>query len=181
MLAASSDDSPLSGIDEPEIDNSEKESRTWSFRACVRLKDGQTFSDLLDARKPQLETYLPSKSVISWACASTARDQVHSRDLNGVYLEGFVHASTLIRLGSLKRVLPAKMVTEAGEIMEAAFEAVMPGPGKDYMGHPTIKRYLQETPLDPLDTDKRMRVDYRGSSASDLEIIMAIHGLAAVR
>jgi len=136
---------------------SEKKNRE-NGRLCA-LEGRPTFSDLLDARKPQLETSLPSESVISWACASTARDQVDSRDLNGVYLEGFVHASTLIRLGSLKRVLPAKMVTEAGEIMEAAFEAVMPGPGKDYMGHPTIKRYLQETSLDPLDTDKRMRVD----------------------
>ena len=121
MLAASasSADSPSSEIDETEIDKNVKQSRTWLFRACVRIKDGQTFSNLLDARKLQLETSLPSASVISWAHANTARDRVDSQDLNSMYLKGFVHALTLIRLGSLKRVLQAKMVTEAGEIMEA--------------------------------------------------------------
>ena len=88
-----------------------------------------------------------------------------------MYLEGFVHASTLIRLGSLQRVLPAKLKTAAFEIMFTHFEEVKPGPGKNYMCHPTIKAFLEETSLDPLASDKRMRVDYRGSSASNLEIV----------
>ena len=58
----------------PEIkDPSEsgRKAQTWFFRPFVRLKDGQTFLNLLDLRKQQLETSLASASVISWACADT--------------------------------------------------------------------------------------------------------------
>ena len=137
----------------------------------MRLKDGQTFSNLLDARKTQRETSLASASVISWACARTAR--LASQDSNCVHIEGFVHASTHIRLGSLKRVLPEKESTDAGDILESAFEEVKPGPGKDYMCHPTIKKFLKETSLDLLASDQRKRVDYLGSSASNFELIVA--------
>ena len=137
----------------------------------VCLKDGQTFSNLLDARKQQLETSLASASVISWAFADTTL--LESQDSNCVILEGFVHASIKIRLGSLKRVLPEKQETDAGEIVEVAFQEVKPGPGKDYMCHPTIKTFLEKTSLDPLASDKRTRVDYRGSSASTFEPVNA--------
>ena len=50
--------------------------------------------------------------------------------------------------------------TDAGEIVEAAFQEVKPGPGKDYMCHPTIKTFLEKTLLDLLASDKRKRVDY---------------------
>ena len=55
-----------------------------------------------------------------------------------------MHASTEIRLGSLKRVLPKKQETDAGEIVEAAFQEVKPDPCKDYMCHPTIKTFLEK-------------------------------------
>ena len=84
-----------------------------------------------------------------------------------------MHASTEIRLGSLKRVLLEKQETDAGEILEAAFQEVKPGPGKDYMCHPTIKTFLEKTSLDLLASDKRKRVDYRGSSASNFERVHA--------
>ena len=83
------------------------------------------------------------------------------QDCDGVYFEGFVHAPTLIRLGSLKHVFPEKRTTDAGEIVEAAFAEVKPDPSKDYMCHPTIKTFLEETSLDPLASDKRKRLDYR--------------------
>jgi hypothetical protein len=127
----------------------------------VRLKDGQTFSNLLDASKQQMDTALASATVISWACTNTAR--IQSQDPNGGHFEGFVHASTHIRLGSLRRVLPEKQTTDAGEIMDVTFEEVNPGPGKDYMYHPTIKTFLEETSLDLHISDKRKRVDYSGS------------------
>ena len=170
MLTASDGESDpesaSSDVDAPNF----RRSRTWSFRFFVRLQDDQTFSNLLDTREQLLQTSLPSGSVISWACVPP----LVSQNLNDMCLEGFVHASTLIRLGSLERVLPEKLVTHAGEIMDAAFEEVKPGPGNNYMSHPTIKAFLEETSLDPLATDKRMRVDYRGSSssASNLEIIL---------
>ena len=105
-------------------------------------KDGQTFANLLDARKQQLDTSLASASVISLACTNTAPFEF--QDCDGMYLEGFVHASTLIRLGSLKRVFPEKQSTDldAGEIVEAAFAELKPSPGKDNMCHPTIKTFL---------------------------------------
>ena len=121
----------------------------------VCLKDGQTFSNHLDARKQQLETFLAAASIISWACANTTLLENH--DSNCDYLEGFVHASTNIRLGSLQRVLPEIQETDAGEIVEVAFQDVKPGPGNDYMCHPTIKTFLEKTSLDTLASDKRKR------------------------
>jgi hypothetical protein len=49
-----------------DCDNSRK-AQTWSFRSCVRLRDGPTFSHLLDARKQQVDIALASATVISWA------------------------------------------------------------------------------------------------------------------
>ena len=68
-----------------------------------------------------------------------------------------MHASTEIRQGSLKRVLLEKQETDAGEIVEAAFQEVKPGPGKDYLCHSTIKTFLEKTSLDPLASGKRKR------------------------
>ena len=166
----------------PEInDPSERgrKAKTWFFRALVCLKDGQTFSNLLDALKQQLETSLADQvavaSVISWACANTTL--LENQDSNCVYLEGFVHASTNIRLGSLQRVLPEKQETDAGEIVEVAFQEVKPGPGRDYMCHPTnratIKAFLEKTSLLPLASHKRKLLDYRGSSSSTFEPVNA--------
>ena len=171
MLTGSEAESASSDVDAPSSRQSSTEAKTWSFRVFVCLQDGQTFSNLLDERKQQLETSLASASVISWACVHPS--PLAFQDLDGMYLEGFVHASTLIRLGSLQRVLPKKLKTAAFEIMFTHFEEVKPGPGKNYMCHPTIKSFLEETSLDPLASDKRLRVDYRGSSASHLEIIQA--------
>ena len=53
--------------------------------------------------------------------------------------------------------------------MEAAFQEVKPGPGKDYLCHPTIKTFLEKASLDPLASDKSKRVNYRRSSASNFE------------
>ena len=55
-----------------------------------------------------------------------------------------MHASTKFRLKYLKRVLPEKQETDAGEIVEAAFQEVKPGPGKVYMCHPMIKTFLEK-------------------------------------
>ena len=146
MLAGSESESATPEINHPS--ESGRKAQTWFFRAFVRLKDGQTFSKLLDSRKQQLETTLASASVISCACAYTT--PLESHNSNYLILEGFVHASTKIRLGSLKRVLQEKLETDAGEIVEVAFQEVKPGPGKDYMCHPTIKTFLEKTSLDPL-------------------------------
>ena len=59
-------------------------------------KDGKTFSDLVNAHKKQLETFLATATVITWAFADTAG--LKTQILDGVYLEGFVHASTQIQV-----------------------------------------------------------------------------------
>ena len=40
---------------------------TWFFKIIVRLDDDRDFSDVLNARKQQLERSLSTVSVISWA------------------------------------------------------------------------------------------------------------------
>jgi hypothetical protein len=79
---------------------------------------------------------------------------------NGGYFEDFCQASIPIRLGSLKRVLPNQTATDAGEMIAEIVRVTF-----EEMFHPKIKTFLEETSLDPLASDKRRRVDYRGSSA----------------
>ena len=54
-------------------------------------------------------------------------------------------------------MLPEKQETDAGEIVEVAFQDVKPSPGKDYMCLPKVKAFLEKTSLDPLASDKRKR------------------------
>ena len=142
MLAdlESASDSASSDIHDPIVNTPQGQARTWFFRARVRLADGQTFTNVLDAREEHLKKSLGAASVISWARANTARLQ--SQDLDSMHLEGFVHASTHIRLGMLKRVLPDNCLTYAGEIIQVVFEEVTPGPGNDYI--PRSKRSLMK-------------------------------------
>ena len=119
-MAESESESATPEINDPS--ESGRKGHTWFFRAIVCLTDSQTFSNFLDARRQQLETSLASAIVISWACADTT--PLESQHSNCVILEGFVHASTEIRLGSLKLVLQEKQETDAGEIVEAAFQDV---------------------------------------------------------
>ena len=53
--------------------------------------------------------------------------------------------------------------TDAGNILQTAFEEVNPGPGLEnvYLYHPTIKKSLKEISLDPLTADKQIRIDFR--------------------
>ena len=66
-------------------------------------KDGKTFLNLLNARKKQVDTSVATASVITWAFADHAG--LKWKDLDWVYIKGFVHASTAMRLGLLKRLL----------------------------------------------------------------------------
>jgi hypothetical protein len=55
-----------------------------------------------------MDTALALASVISWASTKTA--QIQAQDSNGEYFEGFVHASTLIRLGSKSLIRVLQMI-----------------------------------------------------------------------
>ncbi len=118
MLAASEMESASSGLDDPSGFDGSIMACTWSFTACVRLKDyKKTFSNFLDARNPQMNIALAPAKAISWACTNTTR--IQSQDS---FFEGFVHSSTHIWLGSLRCVLPKKQLTYAGEIFKVTFE-----------------------------------------------------------
>ena len=78
------------------INNHERRAQTWFFWTCVLSKGGKTFSDLLSACKKQLDTSITTALVITWAFADTAG--LKTQILDGVYLEGFVHASTQIQV-----------------------------------------------------------------------------------
>ena len=63
-------------------------------------------------------------------------------------------------------------MSDAIEIIQATFQEIHPGRGNDYTEHPIIKKYLEETTLDPLacSMKKRLRKDFRGSSAIIFQI-----------
>jgi hypothetical protein len=143
----------------------EKRAETWFFEIVVCILHDQTFSDLLKAREQQLGKCIESASVISWACSQT-----QSEISGNMHFEGFVHdgSSNRIRLESLKRFLPEGTMTDAGGIIQTTFHAIRPGRGKCYLDCPKIKKFLQETTLEP-QASRRIRSDFRGSSKVSYE------------
>jgi len=144
----------------PDTNDHDRRAETWFFEILVRLRQDQTFSDLLNARERDLDGCLASVSVISWACSPTEPETPGT-----MALEGFVHdgSSNQIRLTSLKRWLPEGKTTDAGIVIKTFFEEVNPGRGNNYRDCPKISKFLQETTLEPVE-GKRLRVDCRGSS-----------------
>ena len=84
-------------MDDPSSHENELLAETWFFKITVRLDDGRDFSDVLDARKQQLEHSLSTVSVISWA----APQKLESQLFRARRIEGFVHygSSNRIQLG----------------------------------------------------------------------------------
>ena len=63
-------------VDDASSHDNELRAETWFFKITVRLDDGRDFSDVLDARKQQLERSLSTVSVISWAaCPDSNRSE----------------------------------------------------------------------------------------------------------
>ena len=88
-----------------------------------------------------MERGLSTVSVISWAACPDSG----SENSGAQQYEGFVHdgSSNQIRMGSLKRVLPEKVMSDAIEIIQATFEEVHPGRGNHYAEHPILKSILK--------------------------------------
>ena len=63
-------------------------------------------------------------------------------------------------------------MSEAVEIIQATVEEIHPGRGNHYAEHPIMKKYLEETTLDPLAcrVKKRLRRDFCCSSAIIFQI-----------
>ena len=111
MSREESDSEPA--LDDPSSHDIEQRADTWFFKVIVRLDNGGDFSEVLNARKQQLERGLSTVSVISWAACSDS-----GSENSGVQqYEGFVHdgSSNQIRMGLFKRVLPQKVVRDAIE------------------------------------------------------------------
>ena len=163
MSRKESDSEPA--LDDLSSHDIEQLADTWFFQVLVCLDNGGDFSEVLNARKQQLERSHSTVSVILWAACPDSG----SENLGAQLYEGFVHygSSNQIRMGTLKHVLPEKVVSDEVEIIQATLEEIHPGRGNQYTKHPIIKKYLEETTLDPLaySNKKRLRKDFRGSSA----------------
>ena len=64
-------------------------------------------------------------------------------------------SSNQIRMETLKRVLPEKVVSDEVEIIQATFEEIHSCSGNHYTEHSIMKKYLEETTLDPLACSKQ--------------------------
>jgi hypothetical protein len=116
----------------------------------VRLNEGQRCSNLADARKQQIDISLASAT--AWLFHGHAQtmlvDSPKYQMLSLRVCRGLRACTDPHLVGNLKsreklrRVLPQKQITDASEIVKMTFKEVNPGPGKDYVYHPTIKTFL---------------------------------------
>ena len=124
----------------------------------MRLDNGGDFSEVLNARKQQLERSHSTVSVISWAACPDSG----SENLGAQLYEGFVHNGSSNQMGTLKRVLLEKVVSDAVEIIQATFEEIYPCRGNHYTKHPIIESVVKR-PLwihslaQPCSVKKRLR------------------------
>ena len=85
-----------SDLDVDDLSSHENKQRaeTWFLKITVLLESGKDLSDILNARKQQLERSLSTVSVISWAaCQESESDHLGSRRV-----EGFVHDGSSNRI-----------------------------------------------------------------------------------
>ena len=142
LCCADSDEESV--VSEIDVSNErERRAQKWFFRPCVRLKDAQTFSDLLNAHTTKLDTFISTASVITWAFADTAGLNTKDSGCVHVYREA-LRALCKAPWTGLKRVLPENPMTDASEIIWVTFKEVHPAPSNDQIFHPSIKKFLNE-------------------------------------
>ena len=81
------------------------------------------------------------------------------------FVQGFLHGSMKIGECSLKQWLP---INHIAELVAIKFEVVHPGNGQldpRYREHYAIKKFLDDTSLEPSVDGKPLRFDFQGSSA----------------
>ena len=122
MSQKESDSEPA--LDDLSSHDIEQRADTWSFKVIVRLDNGGDFSEVLNARKQQLERSHSTVSVILWAACPDSG----SENLGAQLYECFVHdgSSNQIRMGTLKRVLPEKVVSDAVEVIRLSLKRFIP-------------------------------------------------------
>ena len=119
-----------------------------------------TFKFLLDSQKDFLDKWLGPVETISFSCSCLSGTGPLTFSV-----EGFVHGRGQMGRCSLNKWLP----TNHTDLKAIRFDAVYPGNGQlnpRYTKEPTIKAFLDKTTLEPSVDGKRLRVDYRGSSAA---------------
>jgi len=138
---------------------------TWWFSARVdgNLVDSSpisTFKALLDSRKERQKECLAVADTITFACSDLSFTEPRT-----ISVEGFVHGPDKIGECSLRQWLTLNHIPELKAI---EFVAVFPGRrqlDQRYRTHTTIKKFLDETSLEPSADGKRVRFDFHGSSA----------------
>ena len=88
MSREESDSEPA--LDDPSSHDIEQRADTWFFKVIVRLDNGGDFSEVLNARKQQLELGLSTVSVILWAACPDSG----SENSGAQKYEGFVHGGS---------------------------------------------------------------------------------------
>ena len=139
---------------------------TWLFSARVEgnLVDSSpnaTFKALLDSRKERQNECLGVADVITFTCSDLSVTEPWTFSV-----EGFVHGNREIGGCSLKQWMP---INHIHELKALEFEAIYPGHGQldqRYRKHPIIRKFLNETSLEPsADGKRRLRLDFHGTSA----------------
>ena len=143
------------------LDENLHRAHTWFFRTKARLSPAKTWKDVMHSRENRQKECIDAASDITFACY----DIIAGPDLGTTSIEGYVHGDVPIRLGLLKRWLPINH-PDLPELLELAFEAILPGRkqhNQRYTKHPTILKFLAMTTTMPLDTSKRLLVDFCGT------------------
>ena len=110
---------------------------------------------------------------------------LESQSLDGVYIEGFVHASTAIQLRQRSQagIVQTFSAWELNDWLWPNPVKVLPAsvPGNGYIFHPTIKTSLDETSLDLLAVDKRRRKITEERAHTTYQSYWQTHGLGVER
>ena len=83
MSRKESDSDP--SLDDPSSHDIEQRADTWIFKVIVRLDNWGDFSEVLNARKQQLERSHSTISVISWAaCPDSGSENSGAQQYEGI-------------------------------------------------------------------------------------------------
>ena len=128
--------------------------------SCQGRCQPSSIKALLESRKERQEECLSVADTITFTCSDLSESEPRT-----ISFEGFIHGYGKIGGCSLNQWLPMNHIPELKAI---EFEAVYPGHGqldRRYRKYPTIKKFLDETSLEPCVDGKLLRFDFLGSSA----------------
>ena len=125
------------------------------------MQQGPQFCQLLRDREQNLQVNLVQPILSCTECPLPPVQGSAVLDENAIEIQGFIHSSQYIRLGALERWL----LTAYAEMQRVEYEQIPPNLKCAWNHHPTIKKFIHETTLDPAITGEKRRWDYVGSSS----------------